>query len=139
MIIKISPISVNRCWQGRRFKTKEYKDFEEEALWKLKNCKDRHTGFVFVVVNFYVKNFLMADENNYLKPFFDILTKSKIIKDDRFVIGHTSKKIKVNNKEDEHIEFFIEEINQNTNDNRKLPKTKTPKTKRIFRNRKRCN
>lgn len=34
--VYIKPLSVNEAWQGRRFKTKEYKAYEQEVLLKLK-------------------------------------------------------------------------------------------------------
>jgi hypothetical protein len=29
--IKIKPLSVNKAWQGKRFKTNEYKQYEKEV------------------------------------------------------------------------------------------------------------
>jgi hypothetical protein len=36
-VLKISALSVNQAWQGRRFKTKKYKDYEEHLLLILPN------------------------------------------------------------------------------------------------------
>ena len=33
MKIKIKPLSVNKAWQGKRFKTREYKSYEELLLY----------------------------------------------------------------------------------------------------------
>jgi len=37
--INIKPLSVNDCWQGRRFKTKEYKAYEKEMKLMIKKQK----------------------------------------------------------------------------------------------------
>ena len=37
--IDIKPLSVNKCWQGRRYKTSEYKAYEEELLWILRDME----------------------------------------------------------------------------------------------------
>ena len=39
MKINIKPLSVNKAWQGKRFKTKKYKAFETELLLKLPHKK----------------------------------------------------------------------------------------------------
>jgi hypothetical protein len=33
--LKIKPLSVNNAWQGRRFKTYKYKQFERDVLFTL--------------------------------------------------------------------------------------------------------
>ena len=33
--IEIKPLSVNECWQGKRFKTKAYTAYEKELLYRL--------------------------------------------------------------------------------------------------------
>ena len=35
MKIEIKPLSINKCFQGRRFKTNDYKNYEKELLLKL--------------------------------------------------------------------------------------------------------
>ena len=37
MYLKIKPLSVNQVWQGKRFKTKTYKDYEKNVLAILPN------------------------------------------------------------------------------------------------------
>ena len=72
-MINIKPLSVNKAWQGRRFKTKEYKTYETElsALLPSLNVPD---GKIRIEVTFYFKNSL-SDIDNPLKPFLDILQK----------------------------------------------------------------
>ena len=36
MILRIKPLSVNEAWQGRRVKTKKYRDFEKAVLLMLR-------------------------------------------------------------------------------------------------------
>lgn len=84
MKIKIKPMSVNRAWQGRRYKSRDYKDYEEECLWLLKN-KKKVKGFVEVYYKFYVKSFSRVDVGNFEKPLSDIITKAGLIDDDRYI------------------------------------------------------
>lgn len=84
MRIQIKPLSVNRCWQGKRFKTNEYKSYEEELLWLLKGNKKK-SGFVKVEYKIYLKNYKMSDVGNIEKPLTDIIVKAGLIDDDRFI------------------------------------------------------
>lgn len=71
---KIKPLSINKAFQGRRFKTAEYKNYEAELLYTLptlnipkntKLCLEIEVGF----------SNKMSDLSNILKPFEDILCK----------------------------------------------------------------
>ena len=73
MLIKIIPLSINKCWQGKRFKTKVYKSYETELLLKLKNIKIS-SGKLKLIITFGFSNKL-SDIDNGLKPFIDILQK----------------------------------------------------------------
>jgi Holliday junction resolvase RusA-like endonuclease len=81
--VYLKPVSVNRAWQGRRFKTKEYKAFEEELLWMLKNSA-KVSGWYTISFKFYVKNYKSVDLSNLIKTTEDIIVKSGIVDDDRF-------------------------------------------------------
>ena len=37
--IDIKPLSVNEAWQGRRYKTPKYKQYQETLLWLLPKIK----------------------------------------------------------------------------------------------------
>mgnify|MGYP001108467912 CR=1 FL=1 len=39
MKVNIKPLSVNKVWQGRRYKTKDYKVYEEALFYLLKKYK----------------------------------------------------------------------------------------------------
>jgi len=71
--ISIKPLSVNVCWQGKRFKTPLYKAYEEEMLYSIK--KERIPSgklFLRLTIGVSSKN---ADLDNVVKPFLDILQK----------------------------------------------------------------
>lgn len=72
--INIKPLSVNQCWQGKRFKTPEYKAYEREMLFKLPALKlpDSDRLCLHILVGYSNKQ---ADIDNILKPLLDILQK----------------------------------------------------------------
>ena len=77
--IDIKPLSVNQAWQGRRFKTKVYKDYERDLLLMLPKLKIPEKPFaVNIVFGFSNK---MSDIDNPLKPCLDILQKRYGIND----------------------------------------------------------
>ena len=47
MRLDIKPLSVNRCWKGKRFKTKEYKRYERDCLLILPKLKILEVAVVF--------------------------------------------------------------------------------------------
>lgn len=72
-MINIKPLSINKAWQGRRFKTKEYKVYETELSALLPSLNVPNDK-IKIEVTFYFKNSL-SDIDNPLKPFLDILQK----------------------------------------------------------------
>ena len=91
--IDIKPLSVNRAWQGRRFKTPEYDTFIEEMLYTMPK-KDMLDGFVSLDLTFCMKSLLRGDLDNLLKPVIDCIVKKGWIKDDRYVASIFATKIK---------------------------------------------
>lgn len=83
--IPLAPLSVNRAYTGRRFKTPEHKQFTEDCLLLLTKCKEKYTGWVDVEYHFYVKNYKKADVGNMEKTITDILVHAGILEDDRFI------------------------------------------------------
>ena len=67
MRINIKPISVNTCWRGRRFKTPEYKVYEEELLYKLPRMDIDSNNPLEVNVIFGISK--ASDIDNPIKPF----------------------------------------------------------------------
>ena len=108
MEIKIEPLSVNKCWQGRRFKTPIYKKWRELATILIKqNTKKTVSETCSIYIDFYVKNYKMVDIDNFLKPFLDALVEARAIKDDRLIETVNAKKIAVKTKEEEKIVYRI--------------------------------
>ena len=73
MRVDIKPLSVNVCWQGKRFKTPKYKAYEVELIHLLPNIKLTN-GLLHLNVVFGLSSKL-NDIDNGLKPFIDILQK----------------------------------------------------------------
>jgi Holliday junction resolvase RusA-like endonuclease len=71
--INIKPLSVNECWQGKRYKTYEYQKYEKSVLLLLPkiNLPKKPYSITFI---FFVSN-ISADIDNPVKPFLDILQK----------------------------------------------------------------
>lgn len=90
--VEVKPLSVNAVWQGRRFKTKAYKQYEQDCGWFLKAPMIK--GEVEVYYKFYIKNYAMSDVDNFIKPLQDILVKNGLIEDDRKIVKVTAEKIK---------------------------------------------
>jgi len=80
----LKPVSVNRAWQGRRFKTKEYKDFEEQMLWTLKGWRKRTNGNYEIHFKFHLKNAAASDLSNFIKTTEDCIVTAGIVRDDRY-------------------------------------------------------
>ncbi|MCK6462854.1 MAG: hypothetical protein L6Q29_03505 [Candidatus Pacebacteria bacterium] len=79
MIIKIKPLSVNRAWQGKRYKTQDYEDYETELLLKLPKLK-MGNGKLELYFKFGFSN-KGQDIDSSLKPTIDILQKKWGIND----------------------------------------------------------
>ena len=71
--VQIKPLSVNQCWQGRRFKTKAYQSYEKEMILRLKKEKLPEPPFKIVVVFGFSNK--ASDIDNPLKPLLDIVQK----------------------------------------------------------------
>lgn len=101
--INLKPISVNECWQGRRFKTKGYDVFEATMLLLMPKiylpAKPYHVSFRFGLSSPH------ADIDNPIKPTLDLLQK-KYGFNDRDVNAIYAEKIKTE-KGKEFIEFEI--------------------------------
>lgn len=102
----IKPLSVNQAWQGKRFKTPEYRTFEKEVLYKLPYLK-MDEGEYKVTYIFYLIHAKTTDCDNLVKPLQDCIVKKGIIKDDRFISEYTVKRIK---SDRDYFEVLIEKI-----------------------------
>lgn len=104
MKIEIKPLSVNECWQGKRFKTKKYLAYEQHLMLLLKpliiDFKPIRLNITFGLSN------SLNDIDNSLKPFIDVLQK-KYLFNDRDIFELNVKKVKTY-KGCEFIDFSIE-------------------------------
>lgn len=103
MRISIKPISINQSWQGKRYKTPLYKNFEKEMLLKLKpfNVPD---GYLSVYLKYGFSN-RGQDIDSCIKNTLDILQKKYDFNDNR--IYHLEVFKDVVKKGKEYIEFNI--------------------------------
>jgi Holliday junction resolvase RusA-like endonuclease len=107
MIVNINPLSANKCWQGRRYKTQAYKDYEDELMFILPPKKISKTAKLKLILKVGFSNKL-SDLDNCQKPFIDILQKKYGFNDNQ-VYKIEAEKIIVP-KGEEFIEFDILEI-----------------------------
>jgi len=77
--IYLKPLSVNKSWQGRRFKTKDYKEYESEMMCKLPNI-NIPSGKLELHIEWRFSN-ASSDIDNPTKPFIDILQKKYLFND----------------------------------------------------------
>lgn len=109
--LNIKPLSVNKVWQGRRFKTQEYKNYEKIVLMMLPKIKLPEPPYS-VYFEFGFSN-SGSDIDNPVKPFTDILQKKYNINDkDIYTMILEKRKVK---KGQEYIKFEINNkiINEN--------------------------
>lgn len=104
--LPIKPISVNECWQGRRYATEKYKKFTADML-KIMPREKMINGFVEVEILVGLKSLVRGDIDNFCKPIIDCLVKRRWIADDRYIQNLKISKIKQKN---ESISIFIKEI-----------------------------
>jgi len=103
VFIPIKPLSVNNCWQGKRFKTPEYGRYETAVLLMLPKITIP-TSPLKICLEFGMSN-VLSDWDNPVKPFQDILQK-KYGFDDRDIIEAHVKKVKVS-KGSEYVKFEL--------------------------------
>lgn len=107
--LNIAPLSVNQCWQGKRFKTKDYKNYEKELLLRLP-VKTLPKAPYSIHFEFGLSNYL-SDWDNPVKPLQDILQK-KYKFNDKDILQASVKKVKVNKGE----EYFLVNLKSLVND-----------------------
>lgn len=106
ILLAIQVLSVNKCWQGKRFKTKEYKAYETEVLYRLPK-KQLPPPPYRVFYEFGMSN-IQSDYDNPVKPLQDILQK-KYGFNDAHIYEANIKKIKVK-KGEEYFAVHFETI-----------------------------
>jgi len=83
--IPIKPLTISKAWQGRRFKTAEYKKWQQDFC----NLVGKHEPIkgdrLSLTVEFYIKNDKTTDQDNFFKTLLDTLKMAGIIEDDRYI------------------------------------------------------
>lgn len=103
--IDIKPLTVNQAWQGKRYKTKKYKEFEKSLLYLLpKNIKIPEKIDIYLEFGFSNRN---SDWDNPIKPFIDVLQQAYEFNDNKIYRAEIVKKIV--KKGDDYIKFKIKE------------------------------
>jgi len=97
-------MSVNDAWQGKRYKTEQYKAFEKLLLVKKETKVKIPKGNLTIKITFGFSN-SGSDWDNPIKPFVDILQKRNNFNDSRIYEGIVKKIIVP--KGEEFIEFEI--------------------------------
>jgi Holliday junction resolvase RusA-like endonuclease len=103
MKINIKPLSVNQVWQGKRFKTKAYKDYETELLYLLPKVRIPK-GKIRMELEYGLSS-KNADIDNPTKPLLDILSK-KYGFNDKMIYQLNIKKVDVK-KGEEYIKIKL--------------------------------
>lgn len=106
MKLSVKALSVNECFQGRRFKTKRYLLYERLTLQQLSEMSIP-TGKLSATYIFGVSN-SNSDADNLVKPFQDILQK-KYGFNDRMIYRTVIEKVLVK-KGEEFIEFRLDPL-----------------------------
>lgn len=101
--INIKPLSVNQAWQGKRFKTKKYKQYEIDLFYLLPKITIPK-GKLEIHYIFYYSN-IQSDIDNGIKQFQDILCKKYNFNDKMIYKIIVEKKIV--KKGQERIDFLI--------------------------------
>lgn len=97
--LDIKPLSINKAFQGRRFKTPEYDDYTDlvsgllQAQKRMFNLTKRDYNIYTVSYNFYLVNHKKTDLDNMVKLITDLLVLNGFIKDDRMIYSMNLKKI----------------------------------------------
>lgn len=108
MRINIKPLSVNKARQGKRFKTKAYKDYERMLLLMLPKAIDIQNPESMQLIVKRGFSSPLSDVTNPIKLFEDILQKAYGINDRYFYRVILEKEIV--KKGQEYIEFEILEF-----------------------------
>ena len=81
IIVDLPPLSINKAWQGRRYKTKEYVNWLKDGLLLLPK-RAMITEPVEVCLTFYMRHVNQADVDNPVKTCLDLMVKRGYLKDD---------------------------------------------------------
>lgn len=105
--IAIKPITLNKAYRGRRFKTPYLEDFKKELLWQLPRGLKIPEGNLKVKYEFGVSQH-NVDGDNLVKCFQDCLADAYGFNDNRIYEWYI-KKVKVK-KGEEYTDFELSEL-----------------------------
>lgn len=105
--INVKPLSVNEAWQGKRFKTDKYRQYENTLLWLLPNKMELPSPPYELHFKFGFSNTL-SDWDNPVKPTQDVLSKKYGFNDK--LIRRAIVETEIVKKGNEYIEFEIRSI-----------------------------
>ena len=111
--LNIKALSSNKMWQGRRFRTREYDQYEQEIMLLLPRITVSSTDKleITIIVGFSNK---MSDIDNIAKPLIDILQKAYLF-NDRNIWRLVLEKGEIVTKGSEYIKFSIASYGQQEN------------------------
>ena len=104
IVLPIKPLSVNEAWQGKRYKTRKYKQYTRDVSLILPKSITIPKGKLGIRLHFYFSN-KASDWDNPIKPLQDIICSNYGI-DDRHIYLAIVEKFIVPKGED-RIEFEI--------------------------------
>lgn len=99
-------MSINTAWQGRRYKTKKYKKYEED-VGRTVPTGEPVDGEVAVLAVHYLTYYKRTDVGNLEKPLTDIIDKLGYLKDDKYIKWNSQIKMKAESKSEQHVDVFI--------------------------------
>lgn len=103
--VQIKPLTANKAWQGKRYKTPDYKRYEADLSYILPDL-DVPEGKLEVYYRFGVSS-KNADYDNCIKQFQDVISKKYGFNDNR-IYRAVIEKVDVK-KGNEFIQFDIKE------------------------------
>lgn len=101
--LKIKPLSINDCFQGRRFRTPEYDAYERKVMGMLKDNWSEQAPYK-LAIEFGFSN-PASDLDNPCKPLIDILQKKYKFNDKHITELHVKKVIVPKGRE--YIKFSL--------------------------------
>lgn len=106
--LKVNPLSNNKAWKGRRFKSSLYTQFEKDVVKMLPPSNDPvDKTEMFVHYVYHIKNYGMTDTANMEKVLTDMLVKRGYLLDDRYIRAIYQRKERLKAGENEWIDIYI--------------------------------
>ena len=105
--LDIKPLSVNKAWQGKRFKTSKYNKYIKDVFFLLPNNLKVPDGFLFLSLEFGFSS-SASDFDNPVKCFVDCLQKKYLFNDK--MIKKCLISVEKTKKGDEYIKFDLKRL-----------------------------